>query len=194
MSGSMGPRRADTIGGFNSYVADLRKDTDFDYRLTTVVFADESKTLYTDLPLAQVEDLTEKTYAPGGSTALYDALGKAIGELTGAVKTEDKPYGEDKVLVLIFTDGEENASRSYTRMDITGNIMKRQDAGNWNFVYLGVGIDGFQEGSKIGTQSTQSFSPKDLIGGNYFSAASASTTGYSRTGTWNPVAASAGSN
>ena len=55
---------------------------------------------------------------------------------------------EDQV-VLIFTDGHENASSRYDRAQIFDLVKKRQDD-DCTFVFMGSNQDSYGEGSKVG--------------------------------------------
>src|SRR5215469_17027297 len=149
-SGSMDPKAADVRGGFNSYVSTLREDTQSAYRLTAVTFDTQVKTLFTDAPLAEVPLLDSSNYRPGGNTALYDALGVSLAELTSAIRREDKQYGVDRVLVIVMTDGEENSSRRFTKEQVTAEMKLREESGNWTFVYLGADQDAWAASQGLG--------------------------------------------
>lgn len=149
-SGSMAPKASDVRGGFNSYVSNLGEDTASEYRLTAVTFDTQVTTLFTDVSLNQVPALDTANYRPGGNTALYDALGASLSELTGAIRREAKPYGIDKTLVIVMTDGEENSSRRFTKEQINSEIKLREEAGNWTFVYLGADQDAWAAAQGLG--------------------------------------------
>jgi uncharacterized protein YegL len=149
----MEPKATDVRGGFNSYVSTLREDIRSEYRLTAVTFDTQVKTLFTDVPLTQVPELNESSYRPGGNTALYDALGVSLAELTSAIRHEDKPYGSDRVLLIVMTDGEENSSHRFTKEQVTSEIKLREEAGNWTFVYLGADQDAWAASQGLGFAS-----------------------------------------
>jgi uncharacterized protein YegL len=149
-SGSMDPKATDVRGGFNSYVSTLREDTQSAYRLTAVTFDTQVKTLFTDVPLAEVPQLDSSNYRPGGNTALYDALGVSLDELTSAIRQEDHPYGTDRALVIVMTDGQENSSRRFTKQQVSDGIKSREAAGNWTFVYLGADQDAWAASEGLG--------------------------------------------
>ncbi len=52
-------------------------------------------------------------------------------------------------LVVVFTDGEENASRQWSRDRLFRRIRKLQDKG-WTFVFLGANQDSYAEGGRLG--------------------------------------------
>lgn len=149
-SGSMGPKTTDVRGGFNSYVSTLREDAQSAYRLTAVTFDTQVKTLFIDAPLAEVPQLDSSNYRPGGNTALYDALGVSLDELTSALRQEDHPYGTDRALVIVMTDGQENSSRRFTKQQVSDGIKGREAAGNWTFVYLGADQDAWAASEDLG--------------------------------------------
>ena len=135
-SGSMETCCDDTIGGFNSFVKDQAA---LGGKLTLIQFDHEYLMSYENKPLGEVEPLTTTTFKPRGSTALLDAIGRAIKEC----KTESIPT------IIILTDGQENSSRTYTKVHIKDLIFERQKEG-WTFMYLGANQDAFAEAGSIG--------------------------------------------
>lgn len=138
-SGSMHGSELDTIGGYNTYLEQQRKNK-YNTRITTVLFDDQYEVLHDRENISTVNDLTEKEYFVRGCTALLDAIGKTILHL-------DKKVKDNKVLFVITTDGLENASREYNK----GKIKKLiEEHSNWEFVYIGANIDSYGEGTSIG--------------------------------------------
>jgi hypothetical protein len=144
-SGSMETCWDDTIGGFNAFVQDQKA---LGGTLTLIQFDHEYLVSYSAVPIAEVNPLTRETFKPRGSTALLDAIGRMIKEW----KSDTKPT------VVIFTDGLENASHTYTKTHIKDLIEARQKDG-WTFVYLGANQDAFEEAASIGVapQGTVNF-------------------------------------
>lgn len=134
-SGSMESCWDDTIGGFNSFLSEQKKEGG---TLTLVLFDHEVLTMYTNKPIEEVEPLTRESYQPRGSTALLDTLGKVIKETTS-----------ESSLVIVLTDGQENASKKYTKAHIKDLIEQKQKDG-WKFMYLGANQDAFAEAGSIG--------------------------------------------
>ena len=135
-SGSMQGSETDTIGGYNSYLEQQRKNK-FNTKITTVLF---DEILHNRKPIQDVNNLTEKEYFVRGCTALLDAIGKTINNL-------DKKVKDNKVLFVITTDGLENASREYNKDKIKSLIEQHS---NWEFIYIGADIDSYGEGTSIG--------------------------------------------
>lgn len=158
-SGSMGIKRQDVIVGFNTYVKELLKDKQGQYTLSATKFNTETKVLFLKHQLNTVK-LDELTYVPGGNTALLDAVGVMLDEVVG--QFGPGPYGDEKVLFVIMTDGEENSSRRYNLVDIRGKIGRRTKNGNWTFIYLGADQGAWADkvafGMGIGAGNTMSYS------------------------------------
>jgi len=54
------------------------------------------------------------------------------------------------VIMIIMTDGHENASREHTKDMIATEMKKREHAGNWTFVYLGADQDAWAIAGQLG--------------------------------------------
>ena len=141
-SGSMSNCVEDTIGGYNYYLKEQKKNKNT--KITTILFDDKYECLYERTPISKVNKLTNKEYFVRGCTALYDAIGKTINSLEKEIKN-------NKVLFIITTDGLENASTEYHKNDIRKLIEKHK---NWEFLYLGAEIDSYAEGSKLGIKES----------------------------------------
>ena len=148
-SGSMSHLRDDTIGGYNTYIEDQKKEPGEAY-LTTVLFDDAYILLHDHVNLKEVRPLTERDYRPGGCTALMDAIGKTInsvGQRLANTPAEERPA---HVIFVITTDGYENASKEFTREKIKQMIEHQQSKYSWTFLFLGAGIDAYSEAESIG--------------------------------------------
>lgn len=137
-SGSMHGLEEDTIGGYNSYIADFK---DKNSKITTVLFDNEYEMITKREDINKVSKLTKKEYYVRGCTALMDAIGNSI-EFMEKEKAE-------KVIFVITTDGYENASRKYTKEQIKEMIKGHS---NWEFMYVGADIDSYSEAESIGIE------------------------------------------
>lgn len=103
-----------------------------------------------------IHELEQIKIAPRGITALYDALGKFIkrtGHSLSSIVEENRP---SKVLIIVITDGQENASRDYTASEIRKMVELQEKIYSWDFVYLGANQDALLEGEKFGNQRSKS--------------------------------------
>lgn len=154
-TGSMESIKDDTIGGFNAYLESL-KDPQYGAVEFTLLKFDSNRVnkVYVGAPIADVQPLTPATYRPGASTPLIDASVKAIKATADLVASRtDTPH----VLVVIQTDGQENASHEYTLQDLQA-LVKEHTAAGWAFVFLGAGIDAFRGAQMLGISTANALS------------------------------------
>ncbi len=59
-------------------------------------------------------------------------------------------------MLVIITDGLENASSDFTRAQIFGMISTQRDLFNWSFLFLAANQDAIAEGAKVGIGAQQS--------------------------------------
>jgi len=144
-SGSMSGLEADTVGGFNSMISKQKK-SEGEVRVTTVMFADSCHYLHDRLPLVEVKKMKVGDYQVGGCTALIDALGKTI------TAFEERCGQDTDVLMVITTDGQENASKHYCLKDVRKMIERNQERG-WEFIFLGANMDAVAEAAAYGIRN-----------------------------------------
>ena len=148
-SGSMSGLEADTIGGYNALLAKQRTEPG-EARLSTVLFNHTTEVLHDRVDIRNVAPLTERDYRVGGSTALLDAIGGAIdhiGRIHKYALPEDRPA---HTLIVIATDGMENASRRYSGREIKQMIERQREKYGWEFLFLGANVDAFADAERIG--------------------------------------------
>ena len=148
-SGSMCGLEKDTIGGFNSMLEQQRQ-TEGECVITTVLFDNRYELLHDRIDLRAIRPLTEKGYIVGGSTALLDAIGNTIHKIGMAQKNTASNYRAGKVLFIIITDGEENASRLYSAGQIRSMIKRQRERYGWEFIFLGANIDAVETAGRFG--------------------------------------------
>lgn len=154
-SGSMHGLQNDTIGGYNRFLAD-QKVAPGEALFTLCTFNDDYRLVHDFVKVAGVPDLNTNTYKPNGSTALLDAMGETITEVgrkLSVMKEEDRP---SKVIFLIITDGQENASHRFTKSQIRDMVKHQQSVYSWEFVFMGANIDAVTEGTALGISARNS--------------------------------------
>ncbi|MEQ1809337.1 MAG: vWA domain-containing protein [Terricaulis sp.] len=151
-SGSMENCRDTTIDAFNEYVMGLRRSDEVDARVTLTIFDSNGvDTLQHVEPAKSFMELSRDNYVPRASTPLLDAIGHAVADID---KVTLRP--NEKVGLVILTDGHENASKEHTKETIRKLLTDRQDNKGWLVTFLGADIDAFAEAGAIG-----------IKGGNY---------------------------
>ncbi len=152
-SGSMESVKRDTIGGFNNFLGEQQK-VDGEASLSLVQFDDQYEVVYEDKDIRAADRLTEATFQPRGSTALFDAVGRtinAVGQRLAALPEEERP---DKVLLVIMTDGFENASHEFTAAKISEMISHQHNVYKWEFMFIGANQDAVLSAREIGIQAS----------------------------------------
>lgn len=177
-SGSMESIRESTIKGLNDFITRVR-ETPGEGSWTFVQFDDEAsaKGANEAFPHYVFESLSDKDMAeksvgkfvPRGSTALVDALYVVLERLKekyAGTKGVNKP----KVLVVVITDGQENASvkhNSAQLRQLTAEL--QQEPYCFEFLYLGANQDAFSVTSDLGMAKQYAY--KNYAGGQQFNNA-----------------------
>jgi len=144
-SGSMGSCLESTISGYNEYLKTLKKD-DSDIVLFTFTKFNSSgiKVVHDGIDLKDVPELNKDTYQPDDLTPLYDAIKTSI----TAAEKQLKSNKDARVLFIIMTDGQENASK--TTQKVAFDLIQTKGKEGWTFVYLGANQDSYAVGSQMG--------------------------------------------
>lgn len=133
-SGSMESVKSDAIGGFNNFLEEQKK-LPGKATFTLIQFDHEIEIKYNGVDISKVQPYTVDTYNPRGTTALYDAIGRGIGEAS-------RRGADRQVIVVILTDGHENSSKEVTRQQVLDMISKYETEG-WGFIFLAAGSSQF---------------------------------------------------
>jgi uncharacterized protein YegL len=139
-SGSMANMREEAKNGFNDFLK-KQKEVPGEANLTLVLFDHEYIVMHDGKPLQSVEELTDKTYVPRGTTALWDAIGRAVTTVGERLDKTPEHEKAEKVIVVILTDGYENASQEYSGQRIRGMIDLQRKSYSWEFVFLAANQD-----------------------------------------------------
>ena len=153
-SGSMSGLESDTIGGYNAMIEKQRGESG-EAMITTVLFDDNYELLHDRINLKGIKPLTTKEYYVRGTTALLDAVGKTIQKMINVQKNTVESEKAEKVLFVITTDGQENASLEYTYSKIKTLIENQKHQYDWEFIFLGANIDAVSEARKFGIDSSR---------------------------------------
>src|SRR5579872_224972 len=146
-SGSMASQQQQVIQGFNEYIQDHQKKDDANYLITLVKFSDKVTTVFSGKDVRDVYPITSEDYRPGGSTALRDAIGTTIHQIDAR---RSLCAVNPKVLIFIFTDGWENASREFSVNAIKRMISERESQKDWTFTFIGASPDCIKQAAEYG--------------------------------------------
>lgn len=165
-SGSMAGMQFQAVDGFNVQLQTLKelKQTfpDQEFSVSLTYFNDQVNNVITNGKVEQLYPMDARSYHPNGSTALLDAIGKSIYQ----IKSDFGPQisnDEATVVMVIITDGEENASRFYTYHDIARMIQELDETDKWTFSFLGADLDAVHTSQmlNIRRENVMSFSKSD---------------------------------
>ncbi|MBO4897536.1 MAG: VWA domain-containing protein [Clostridia bacterium] len=148
-SGSMSNLEEDTIGGYNSLLEKQQKE-EGEAVITTVLFDDKYDMLHDHADVKKVKQITSKEYFARGMTALLDAVGKTINHVGKRHKYAPDNEIPARTLVVIITDGFENASREFSQPQIKSMIEHQKEKYGWEFLFLGANIDAVETANTYG--------------------------------------------
>jgi ADP-ribosylglycohydrolase len=142
-SGSMQQIAGDVVSGFDGFFASQRA-TRGKASVTVVQFDDQDRheVIVDAQPIDAVGSIAGR-FEPRGSTPLYDAIGLLLD------RAERRGGDAADQLVVVFTDGYENASREWTQQRLFARIGELRDRG-WTFVFLGANQDSYSAGGDVG--------------------------------------------
>jgi ADP-ribosylglycohydrolase len=146
-SGSMAGMVGDVIGGYNEFVKE-QQATEGTCTFTAVQFdtGEPYKVTVDAVEISQVPELTAHDYQPRGGTPLLDAFGMLVESVT---KREEGLKEPEDQIVVVFTDGHENASQQWTRERLFAVVEEKKAAG-WTFVFMGANQDSYAMGRDLG--------------------------------------------
>lgn len=154
-SGSMTGLEDDTIGGFNSMIADQKKQPGEAF-VSTVLFDHEINVIHDRVKLADIPEMTHKEYFTRGSTALLDAIGRAIDHTIRVHRHMNPKEVPENVVFVIITDGQENSSHEYSGHKVKKMVEHEKTQYGWDFVFIGANMDAIAEAGRIGIAPSMS--------------------------------------
>lgn len=140
--------RDDTIGGFNTFLEDQRAEAG-SATVSLYEFDTTVDRVYEAREIDAAPTLDTEAYTPGGRTALHDAITTAIDDTTDYLASLPEPERPDNVIVVVLTDGKENASE--TPQDHVRDLVEtRRETHGWEFLFIGANQDAALTASSVG--------------------------------------------
>tara|TARA_B100000579_G_scaffold177310_1_gene144501 strand:+ start:11807 stop:12469 length:663 start_codon:yes stop_codon:yes gene_type:complete len=167
-SGSMTDCIDSTINGFNEQMQMIKSlqykfpDQEIIVSLTTF-----NQYIDFDIECSRPDAIKEMTtnlnkskdytiYSPNGMTALYDAIGESVNKIQNIAHNEIEK-DEATVVVVIITDGHENASTKFSYKQINSIIKELEKSDNWTFSYLSNTPDAIDYATSMSIKRENSF-------------------------------------
>ncbi len=154
-SSSMSSVRDVTISGFNEQIQTLKslekKYENQKYYASLITFSDNVSDVLIDKSASDLQELTTKEYEPNGMTALLDAMGRGISQLEERIGNKiNDPDTMVSAVVVIMTDGEENASRTWNQEKVKALVERLNKNEKWTITFIGAGQESVLAGRSYG--------------------------------------------
>jgi len=165
-SGSMESCARATISGFNEQlqmIQDMQRiHSDQEIIISLTTFNHFVTHPVVCLAPDRVRPLSNHNYIPEGSTALYDAIGESVMALKSKAGSEIE-HDKASAVVIILTDGYENASKLFSEKGIRNLIRELEDTGKWTFSFLGADMAAIEQAEKLNIrrENAASYSKED---------------------------------
>jgi hypothetical protein len=142
MSGSMSPHAADLIRAYNEdYLAAMEgSPAAEDILVSTILFEDKVKLLHGYVNLKDAPRLTPTSYAPYGSTALYDAVAAGLTNMVLYAQQLRQSGVMVRGFAMVYSDGGDNASKQSAR-DVRRAALELLKQEMYTLAYVGFGMN-----------------------------------------------------
>lgn len=151
-SGSMNDCLNQTISGFNEQVQMIiglqQRFPDQQFLISLTTF---NSSIEHPINLSQPQSvipLSRENYVPDGCTALLDAIGEGVMNLKAKIQNE-LVNDQATAVVVILTDGYENASVLFDWQTIRKLILELEATNLWTFSFLGATKDALETASRM---------------------------------------------
>lgn len=162
-SGSMYDSVDDVIGGFQKLIDEQKGEKNGECIISLYRFSDTVKKDYIGKP---VDEVSKLIYSPGGCTAMNDGVGTAIDEIGKWLSDMNESERPSKNMIVIMTDGQENASKEYNFDTVKAKIKHQEEKYSWTFVYMGTNLQDLKDANRLGIKM-RSVSDSRNIAANY---------------------------
>lgn len=153
----------EVVSGVQKIINEQKENKDGKCTVSLYTFNDKVEEEFVGV---DVNDLPTFKYHPDSMTAMNDGIGVAIdntGRFLADMREEDRP---GKVLVAVFTDGHENASKEYTLKQVQDKIKEQTNVYSWEFIYMGCDITTTKAADDLGFKF-KTYSSRSKLGKNY---------------------------
>jgi hypothetical protein len=147
--------RNDTIEGINTFITEQKKDPE-NTRFTYVQFDNHYEVVHDNIAMPEVPLVDNKTFVPRGMTALLDAIGKTITRASTYIEAQPVQDRPEKVVLVIVTDGHENASQQFNKAQVRELVTSKQNIDDWQIIYLGANQNAILQAAQYGIRGTTS--------------------------------------
>lgn len=177
-SGSMQSIAHDVIGGLNTLLDAQRNDGEVTVTITR--FDQEYEVTHKMQDLRTLDKLPMDYLLPRGMTALNDAVGRTVVSVGESLRDLPEDQRPSKVVFVILTDGQENASREFTKTQVADMVKHQRENYSWEFMFMGCGEDSMLGGKdlQIDDGSSVNYAANSVSVRNLFSYAASNIASY----------------
>lgn len=126
-SGSMQNQWGEAINSVNAYVKELPKDTN-----VFLAAFDHDYNVVRNTTAKNWDPINREEIAPRGNTRLFDSAARVM------YRALDD--NAEKTVIVVMTDGEENASLNFKQSDVKA-LADTMDKKKWELIFLGANFD-----------------------------------------------------
>lgn len=159
-SGSMYNSVDDVIGGFQKLIDEQKGEKNGECIISLYRFSDTVKKDYIGKP---VDEVSKLIYSPGGCTAMNDGVGTAIDEIGKWLSDMDESERPSKNMIVIMTDGQENASKEYNFDTVKAKIKHQEEKYSWTFVYMGTNLQDLKDANRLGIKMRSVSNSRNIV-------------------------------
>ena len=152
-SGSMSRIEDDTKGGFNIFLRD-QKEEEGEATVSLYEFNTNVELVHLAIDIEDAPELDDENYSPGGRTALHDAIARAVDETEDHIETLPEKDQPENIVVVVLTDGKENASE--TPQDTVRERVEEKREEGWEFLFVGANQDAALTAKSVGMDANKS--------------------------------------
>jgi hypothetical protein len=143
----------DTKGGFNITLREQREE-EGEATVSLYEFNTDVEQLYHGIPIEDAEELNSDNYKPGGRTALHDSITRAVEDTEDYILGLPMSEHPENVIVVVLTDGKENASET-PQETVRSLVEEKRDSG-WEFLFIGANQDAALTAEGVGMDADKS--------------------------------------
>ena len=159
-SGSMYNSVDDVIGGFQKLIDEQKGEKNGECIISLYRFSGTVKKDYIGKPVNEVPKLY---YSPGGCTAMNDGVGTAIDEIGKWLSDMNESERPSKNIIVIMTDGQENASKEYNFDTVKAKIKHQEEKYSWTFVYMGTNLQDLKDANRLGIKMRSVSGSRNIV-------------------------------
>lgn len=162
-SGSMNSHYNETLEGLNEKLLSIqniqKRNPEIPIYVSLTLFSDSPELVFENVPANELQPLTKTDYVLDGMTGLLDAVGTVVNRMEYLLNRQIRENNAN-AMVVIFTDGMENASRMYTYDQVGAKIKALEESNRWSFAFVGADMDAWSAARRLNFEQSKVYSSR----------------------------------